>query len=123
MNRRGLIASEIRTPRKRKRHPNYRLVKIHHSYTVEEIARLFGSHRNTVRRWLKLGLRLYRFAVVRPWLYRLGGQMGGFGLKVLARNGWIRKLPGPLAAWTEYRDFPAFAPKSFNQRWQEERGN
>jgi L-lactate dehydrogenase complex protein LldF len=73
--------------------------------------------------WLKLGLRLYRFAVVRPWLYRLGGQMGRGGMKVLARNGWIKKLPGPLAAWTDYRDFPPFAPKSFSQRWREERGN
>lgn len=40
----------------RKRRPNYRLVKIHRSYTVEEIARLFGSHRNTVRAWVKAGL-------------------------------------------------------------------
>ena len=38
---------------RRKRHPNYRLVKIHRSYTVEEIARLFGCHRNTVRDWIK----------------------------------------------------------------------
>jgi L-lactate dehydrogenase complex protein LldF len=71
--------------------------------------------------WLKLGLRLYRLVVVRPWLYRLGGQMGRVGLNVLARNGWIKKLPGPLAAWTDYRDFPALAPKSFSQRWREER--
>lgn len=71
--------------------------------------------------WLKLGLRLYRLAVVRPWLYRLGGQMGRSGMKVLARNGWSKKLPGPLAAWTDYRDFPALAPKSFSQRWREER--
>jgi len=40
----------------RKRHPNYRLVKIHRSYTVEEIARLFNTHKNTVRRWVKEGL-------------------------------------------------------------------
>lgn len=72
--------------------------------------------------WLKLGLRLYRFAVVRPWLYRLGGQISRVGMKVIAPNGWIRKLPGPLSAWTDSRDFPAFAPKSFSQRWREERG-
>lgn len=40
----------------RKRHPNYRLVKIHRSYTIEEIANLFGNHKNTVRRWIKEGL-------------------------------------------------------------------
>lgn len=40
----------------RKRRPNYRLVKIHRSYTVEEAARLLGTHKNTVRAWLKAGL-------------------------------------------------------------------
>jgi hypothetical protein len=39
-----------------KRHPNHRLVKIHRSYTVEEIADLFGMHKNTVRAWVKAGL-------------------------------------------------------------------
>jgi L-lactate dehydrogenase complex protein LldF len=69
--------------------------------------------------WLKLGLRLYSFAVVRLWLYRLGGQMSRLGMNFLAKNGWVNKLPGPLAAWTDARDFPAFAAKSFHQRWQE----
>jgi len=40
----------------RKRRPNYRLVKTHRSYTVEEVARLFGTHKNTVRGWVKAGL-------------------------------------------------------------------
>ena len=30
--------------------------KIHRSYTVEEIAKLFGVHRNTVRAWIARGL-------------------------------------------------------------------
>jgi hypothetical protein len=41
---------------KAKRRPNHRLVKIHRSYTVEEIACLFGIHKNTVRAWVKAGL-------------------------------------------------------------------
>jgi excisionase family DNA binding protein len=36
-----------------KRIPNHRLVKIHRNYTVEETAKLFGIHKNTVRRWVK----------------------------------------------------------------------
>lgn len=39
-----------------KRHPNHRLVKTHRSYTVEEVAGLFGIHKNTVRNWIKNGL-------------------------------------------------------------------
>ncbi len=39
-----------------KRRPNHRLAKIHRSYTVEEIARLFDTHKNTVRAWVKAGL-------------------------------------------------------------------
>lgn len=39
-----------------KRRPNYRLAKINRSYTVEEVADLFGIHKNTVRGWIKKGL-------------------------------------------------------------------
>jgi hypothetical protein len=41
-----------------KRHPNHRHVKIHRNYTVEEVARLFSIHKNTVRGWIKAGLSL-----------------------------------------------------------------
>ena len=39
------------------RHPNPGLVKIHRSYTVEEVARILRKHKNTVRAWIKQGLR------------------------------------------------------------------
>ena len=38
------------------RRPNPRLAKIHRSYTVDEVARLFGLHKNSVRQWIKKGL-------------------------------------------------------------------
>jgi helix-turn-helix protein len=38
------------------RHPNARRVKSRRTYTVDEIARLFELHKNTVHRWLKNGL-------------------------------------------------------------------
>jgi hypothetical protein len=38
------------------RHPNPRLAKIHRNYSVEDTARLFKVHKNTIRNWLKDGL-------------------------------------------------------------------
>jgi hypothetical protein len=40
----------------RRRSSNPRLVKVHRSYTVEEIASLLNLHKNTVREWIKKGL-------------------------------------------------------------------
>ena len=38
------------------RNPNHKLVKIHRTYTVDEVAKLFAVHRNSVRNWLLKGL-------------------------------------------------------------------
>ncbi len=38
------------------RRPNPRRVKVHRNYSVEDIARLFNLHKNTIRGWLKQGL-------------------------------------------------------------------
>jgi excisionase family DNA binding protein len=39
------------------RNLNPRLAKIHRTYSVDEVARRFDVHKNTVRHWLKNGLR------------------------------------------------------------------
>lgn len=39
-----------------KRNATYRLVKIHRSYLVRELAELFAIHPNTVLNWVKAGL-------------------------------------------------------------------
>ena len=51
-----------------KRWPNWRRVKIHRNYTIEEAAELLGKHKNTVRSWVKLGLPVIEG--VRPQLVR-----------------------------------------------------
>lgn len=40
---------------KRVRRPNRRSIKIHRSYTVDEVARVTGYAKGTVRRWIKSG--------------------------------------------------------------------
>lgn len=38
------------------RRADLRRVKIHRSYTIDELARVTGVHKNTVRHWIKKGL-------------------------------------------------------------------
>lgn len=42
------------------RRPNWRRIKSHRNYTVEEAARALGHCRGTIRRWLKNGLPAIR---------------------------------------------------------------
>ena len=51
-----------------------------------------------------------------PWMYRLGLRVAAWGAALLATAGPLR-LPGPLAGWTDHREFPGIAPSSFRARW------
>jgi hypothetical protein len=51
-----------------KRHPNWRLIKTHRSYPTEGLARTLGIHKNTVRNWMRCGLRTVDGR--RPYLFR-----------------------------------------------------
>lgn len=69
--------------------------------------------------WLKAGIFGYGTIGENSALFAMGERLGAIGSGVLARDGWIRGMPGPLGAWTDSRDFPRLAPKSFQQIWKE----
>lgn len=73
--------------------------------------------------WVKLGLPIYRFVATKPALFKWAIKLSGVGARLLAgvqgKGGWLTKLPPPLSGWTQHRDFPPFAVKSFSQQFKE----
>ncbi len=67
-------------------------------------------------------LRLVTFMLRSPRRYAAGQRFAGMLLRMRAKDGWVRKAPGPLAGWTNAnRDLPAPAAKSFRRLWKEGR--
>jgi L-lactate dehydrogenase complex protein LldF len=62
---------------------------------------------------------LWRMVLARPWAYRWALWAARWFLRGKAANGWLKQMPGPGSKWTEIRDFPAPAAKSFRERWKE----
>jgi L-lactate dehydrogenase complex protein LldF len=67
----------------------------------------------------RVGMRGWRIGMSSPGFYRASVRLGRTGLRLLERRGRIRRLPPPLSGWTEGRDFPPFARRSFRERWAE----
>ncbi len=67
----------------------------------------------------RLAYRLACAVLRRPWLYRLAQRCARLVLRPRATDGWLRKLPGAGTAWTDVRDFPAPAARSFRERWRD----
>lgn len=80
-----------------------------------------STRRGLAPAWVTSGLAFYSMLAVRPALFRTAQAIAGFVTRRLATNGWIRRLPGHLALWTRQRDFPAFAPRTFQQQWRARR--
>lgn len=71
----------------------------------------------------RLGMQAWSWSFSHPLLYETGRRVSAaFSRAGAAQDGALRKLPGPLGAWTEHRDFPAFPAESFHDWWRRERG-
>jgi L-lactate dehydrogenase complex protein LldF len=69
--------------------------------------------------WERLAYKVACAVLRRPWLYRVMLSGARALLRPFAREGWLCRLPGPGAAWTQARDFPVPARRSFRERWEE----
>ncbi|NMG77083.1 LutB/LldF family L-lactate oxidation iron-sulfur protein [Aromatoleum diolicum] len=69
----------------------------------------------------KRALNLWRFAATRPKLYHALEQVAARVLSGISRKGRIRRLP-LASAWTDSRDLPAPAGRTFLELWQGKRG-
>ena len=75
--------------------------------------------------WLdRQSMHGFLFAMQDRGRYETAGKLAGFGSNILASlsGGEIKNLPPPLSAWTNSRDFPPFAKKSFRTQWAERLG-
>lgn len=72
----------------------------------------------------KLAFQCFAWVMVHPKIFAWLGAMGAHLTPRPAGGGWIKKLPGILAApplknWLSQRDLPPPAPKSFRKLWKE----
>jgi L-lactate dehydrogenase complex protein LldF len=64
--------------------------------------------------------RLWAWALRSPWRYRWLSRLQKWDLRRRASaDGWVKNAPGPARGWTQIRDLPAPAPRSFRQMWKD----
>ena len=63
----------------------------------------------------RMGMKAFAFGAKSPRRFAWGGKLARTGAR------WFKRLPGPLAGWTNYRTIPRFARRSFRELWQEQR--
>jgi L-lactate dehydrogenase complex protein LldF len=76
-----------------------------------------GGERVPARGLQRIAIRAWAFAMRSPGRYRVASRLLRLGLRPLARDGWVNRLPGPAGGWTAARDFPAPARHTFRQLW------
>ena len=63
--------------------------------------------------------KVFENTMNRPALYKISGKTGRAAQKPLLRGGSVRPIPGPMSGWTNSRDLPPLAKKSFRELWKE----
>jgi L-lactate dehydrogenase complex protein LldF len=81
--------------------------------------------RNELNGWFERKFyRLWAWALKSRGLYGLIGNLQKWDLRSRAKGtGWVSKMPKVAAGWTQIRDLPAPAAKTFHQMWKKREGS
>jgi L-lactate dehydrogenase complex protein LldF len=69
----------------------------------------------------KLAIKLWAFAMRHRIVYNLAFRLPAFFQGPFLEDGKIKQLPFALGGWTQNRDFPALATRSFRSMWDEQK--
>ena len=67
----------------------------------------------------EIAFKGFETTMKRPVLYNISSKAGRLAQKPIKKNGSVRSLPGPMSAWTDSRELPPLAEKSFRELWKE----
>jgi len=70
-------------------------------------------------RWERLVFKAFARVLGRPSLFRLSRRLGRLAQRPFLRDGRFQRLPLFFKQWTDHRDLPAVAKRSFSERWRE----
>ncbi|MEA2733709.1 MAG: L-lactate dehydrogenase complex protein LldF, partial [Humisphaera sp.] len=66
--------------------------------------------------------RFWAWSLKSPFLYKVISTLQKWDLRGRAEDtGWVNDLPAIAAGWTQIRDMPAPAPRTFHQMWRRRR--
>jgi len=69
----------------------------------------------------KIAIKLWAFVMHHPLIYSLAFRIPALLQGPLLEDGKIKQLPSPASGWTQNRDFPALAKKSFRSMWRDQK--
>ncbi|HVK24077.1 MAG TPA: LutB/LldF family L-lactate oxidation iron-sulfur protein [Actinokineospora sp.] len=70
----------------------------------------------------RMAMKIAGWVFAKSGRLALAQRLGAVGAKLVSRRGRIRRLPGPLAGWTDARDLQAPPKESFRLWWKRNRG-
>jgi L-lactate dehydrogenase complex protein LldF len=79
-----------------------------------------SSHRAGASLTERVGIKLWSFAMRSPSLYNFVFRAAAFLQGPMLEDGKLKHLPFAFGGWTQNRDFPALARKSFRSMWRDE---